>query len=186
MHSAVTTRPRRAGRLLVPAAAGAVVAVALGVYGTQHTPGKLGYHLGFSTMFAMKVWLAVAVGVLAVLQLLSALWMWRKLPLVGAPPRWIGAAHRTTGTLAFLVSLPVAYQCLYALGFQHYSTRVLLHSLAGCLFYGAFVTKLLALRTTRLPGWALPVVGGTLFTALVSVVLLSAGYTLATSGSPGY
>jgi Family of unknown function (DUF6529) len=185
MHRIGTAPPQRARRLLVPATAGAVVAVALGVYGAQHTPGKLSYHLGFSSMFAMKVWLAVAAGVLAVVQLLSALWMWRKLP-VGAPPRWIGAAHRTTGTLAFLVSLPVAYQCLYALGFQHYSTRVLLHSLAGCLFYGAFVTKLLTLRTTGLPGWALPVVGGVLFTTLVAVVLLSAGYTLATSGSPGF
>ena len=80
----------------------------------------------------------------------------------------------------------MAYACLYALGFQHYSTRVLVHSLLGCLFYGAFVTKLLTLRTSRLPGWALPVVGGALFTALVAVVLTSAGYTLATSGSPGF
>ena len=186
MDRAVTAaRPRRAGRLLVPAAVGAVVAVALSVYGAQHKLGKVGYDLGFSSTFRMKVWLAVAVGILAVLQLLSALWMWRRLPL-GAPPRWIGTAHRATGTLAFLVSLPVAFQCLYALGFQHYSTRVLAHSLLGCLFYGAFVTKLLTLRTKRLPGWALPVVGGTLFTVLIAVVLTSAGYTLATTGSPGF
>jgi hypothetical protein len=178
-------QPQRAARLLVPAALGAVVAVALGVFGAEHTPHKLRYDLGFSSLFAMKVWLAVVVGVLAILQLLSALWMWRRLPL-GAPPKWIGTAHRATGTLAFLVSLPVAYACLYALGFQHYSARVLAHSLLGCLFYGAFVTKLLTLRTTRLPGWALPVVGGTLFTAVVAVVLTSAGYTLATTGSPGF
>jgi hypothetical protein len=185
MHSAVSARPRRAGRLLVPAAVGAVVAIALGVFGAEHSPAKVPYSLGFSSLFAMKIWLAVGAGALALLQLLSALWMWRRLPL-GPPPRWVRPAHRATGTLAFLTTLPVAYACLYALGFQHYSTRVLVHSLLGCLFYGAFVTKLLTLRTTRLPGWALPVVGGALFTALVAVVLTSAGYTLATTGSPGF
>jgi hypothetical protein len=53
-------------------------------------------------------------------------------------------------------------------------------------FYGASVTKVLTLRASRLPGWALPVVGGTLFTALIAVVLTSAAYTLATTGSPGF
>jgi hypothetical protein len=185
MHSAVPVRPSRAGRLLVLAAAGAAVSVALGVYGAQHNPSKLGYTLGFSSLFAMKVWLAVGVGALALLQLLSALWMWRRLPL-GPPPRWIRAAHRATGTLAFLVSLPVAYACLYALGFRHDSARVLAHSVLGCLFYGAFVTKVLTLHTSRLPRWALPLVGGVLFTVLIALVLTSAGYTLATEGSPGY
>jgi len=156
------------------------------VYGRLHTPaGKVPYSLGFSSLYAMKIWLAVAAGVLAIVQLLGALWMWRKLPL-GAPPAWVGPAHRAVGLLLVLITLPVAYACLYALGFQHYSARVLAHSLLGCLFYGAFVTKLLTLRTTRLPGWALPVVGGTLFTAVVAVVLTSAGYTLATTGSPGF
>jgi hypothetical protein len=185
VHSALTVGPRRAGRLLVPAGAGAVAAVAVGVFGARHHPGKLSYDLGFSSLFAMKVWLAVGVGVLALLQLLSALWMFRRLPL-GRPPRWIGAAHRATGTLAFLVSLPVAYACLYVLGFQHSSARVLAHSLLGCLFYGAFVTKVLTLHTSRLPRWALPVVGGVLFTVVIALVLTSAAYTLATEGSPGY
>jgi hypothetical protein len=125
------------------------------------------------------------VGVLALLQLLSALWMWSRLPF-GPPPRWIGTAHRTTGTLAFLVSLPIAYACLYVLGFRHSSPRVLAHSLLGCLFYGAFVTKVLTLHTRRLPGWALPVVGGLLFTAVIGVVLTSAVYTFLFEGSPGY
>jgi hypothetical protein len=162
-----------------------VVAVAIGVVSAHHHHGKLTFYLGFSTLFAMKVWLATGVGVLALLQLFSALWMWRRLPL-GPPPRWIGTAHRATGTLAFLVSVPVAYACLYVLGFQHYSPRVLAHSLLGCLFYGAFVTKVLTLHSRRLPRWALPVVGGVLFTAVIAVVLTSAVYTLATEGSPGY
>jgi len=39
---------------------------------------------------------------------------------------------------------------------------VAIHSIAGCFFYGAFVAKVLLVRTRRLPGWVLPVAGGTL------------------------
>ena len=49
------------------------------------------------------------------------------------------------GTAAFVVYLPVAYHCLWSLGFQDTDTRVLAHSLLGCAFYGAMATKLLAL-----------------------------------------
>ena len=65
----------------------------------------------------MKVWLASASALLAVLQVLSAMWMYGRLPL-GAAPEWIGGAHRISGRLAFLLSLPVAYHCLYQLAFQ--------------------------------------------------------------------
>jgi hypothetical protein len=185
MSSAVNVipQPKRASRLLIPAAVGAVVAVVLGVFANAHHPAKLHYTLGFHSIFAMKVWLALVVGAFALLQLLSAMWMWRKLPF-GAPPNWIGTAHRATGTIAFVLSLPIAYACLYAIGFEHSSPRVIAHSALGCVFYGAFVTKLVTLRTKRLPGWALPVVGGTLFTALIVVVSTSAIYTLSTTGAP--
>jgi Family of unknown function (DUF6529) len=172
-------------KLLVPALIGAAVAVGLGVYGKDHKAGgQITFDLGFSGIFPMKIWLALAAGALALLQLLSALWMYGKLP--GRAPGWIGGAHRVLGTAAFMLTLPVAYACLYALGFDDASPRVLAHSILGCAFYGAFVTKLLVLRTKRLPGWALPVVGGLLFTALVGVVLTSAVYTVAKSGSPGF
>jgi hypothetical protein len=178
-------RPRPL-RLLVPAVVGAAVAIGLGVYGREHQPtGAATLDFGFRTLFAMKVWFATGAGLLALLQLFSALWLWRRLPL-GAPPAWLGWVHRGSGTLAFLLTLPVAYHCLYSLGFQDNTTRVLVHSLVGCLFYGAFVTKLIVVRTSRLPGWALPIVGGVLFTMLVAVVLTSAGYTFAETGSPGF
>src|ERR671926_150429 len=74
------------------------------------------------------------------------LWIYGKLPL-GEAPDWLGVVHRISGRLAFLVSLPVAYHCLYQLGFQHTSTRVLLHSIFGCLFYGAFAAKVLIVRS---------------------------------------
>ena len=42
------------------------------------------------------------------------------------------------------------------------STRVAVHSLAGCFFYGAFVAKVLLVQTRWLPRWVLPVAGGML------------------------
>ena len=47
--------------------------------------------------------------------------------------------------------------------------RVAVHSLAGCFLYGAFAAKLIIVRSPRLPGWALPLAGGTLV-VLVAVL----------------
>ena len=93
--------------------------------------------------------------------------------------------HRWTGTAAFLVSLPVAYHCLWSLGFQTTSTRVVIHSLLGCAFYGAFTTKMLALRIDGLPSRALPVIGGGLFALLTGLWLTSALWFFTTVGFPG-
>jgi len=45
------------------------------------------------------------------------------------------------------------------------------HSIAGCFFYGAFTAKVLLVHSRRLPGWALPVAGGTLAVAVAVGVL---------------
>ena len=76
--------------------------------------------------------------VFAFVQITSAAWVYGKF---GSAPPWAGTAHRISGRLAFIVSLPVAYHCLWSLGFQDTDTRVLLHSLLGCCFYGAFAAK---------------------------------------------
>src|SRR6186997_3127825 len=88
----------------VALAAGAVVAVALGVFGSRHQPtGEATWMFGFSSMIGMKVWLGVVAAVLAVVQLTSALWLYGKL---GRPAgRAVGLAHRLSGTTAVLVSL---------------------------------------------------------------------------------
>jgi hypothetical protein len=181
----VTTTQSRAATTvpLVAIAAGAVVSVALGVYGSQHTPsGKDISTFGFDTMSQMKVWLAVAVGVLALGQLVGALWLYGKLGIKA--PSWLGMGHRASGVLAVVVSLPVAYSCLWSLGFQSFDTRVLAHSLAGCIVYGALVTKVFAVHSRKAPSWFLPVAGGLLFTALVVVVLTGAGWYLNEFGIP--
>jgi Family of unknown function (DUF6529) len=79
--------------------------------------------------------------------------------------------HRITGLVAFLVSLPIAYHCLWSLGFESDTsqTRRFVHSVLGCAFYGAFAMKVLTVRAHRLPQWTLPVLGGLVFALLVGL-----------------
>jgi hypothetical protein len=172
--SAPAAEPGSASRrLLIIALVGAAVALTLGIYADAHTPSSdLTITLGFTSTITMKVWLTTIALGFAVLQVLSALWMYGRLPLGAAPP-WLSTAHRISGRIAFLLTLPVAYHCLYQLGFQHYSTRVLVHSILGCVFYGAFAAKVMVVRSSNLHGWCLPLVGGLLFAVLVYVWLLS-------------
>jgi len=171
-------------RLLIAGLMGAAVALTLGIYANAHNPSSdLTITLGFTNTITMKVWLATVALCFAVVQLLSAWWMYGRLPL-GAAPSWLGSVHRISGRLAFLVSLPVAYHCLYQLGFQHSSTRVLLHSILGCLFYGAFAAKVLVVRSRNLPGSALPLAGGLVFVLLVYIWLTSVLWYVNHSGFP--
>ena len=115
----------------------------------------------------------VALG-LAVVQVVLALWMYRKLPGAGVAPKRVGLTHRIVGGVAFVVTLPVAIHCAIAYGVQVTDPRVLIHSIAGCFFYGAFVAKVLLVQTKRLPGWTLPVAGG-----ILAVLLIVLWYTSA-------
>jgi hypothetical protein len=180
VSAAAAERPV-APKLLLAALLGAGVAFALGVYGHVHDPSqKLVFTLWFSSTLAMKVWLATFAVAFAVVQVLSALWLYGKLPV--ATPSWVGGLHRISGRLAFLISLPVAYHCLWSLGFQDTTTRVLAHSLLGCVFYGAFAAKVTIVRSKGLPGVVLPIMGGLLFAVLVAVWWTSAGWFVDTNG----
>ncbi|MGI5374323.1 DUF6529 family protein [Streptomyces sp. CA-251387] len=175
------SRHRRphAARYLVPALVAGAVAVALGAYGKVHDPAGTAFNLaGFSSTGAVKSWLATAAIFFALVQLVSAFMVYGKLP----GPAWSSALHRWSGRVAFLVSVPVAVHCLYALGYQTYEMRVFLHSLLGCFFFGAFSAKMLLLRSERLPGWLLPIVGGLVFTALTIIWLTSALWFFRTFG----
>src|SRR5437764_1350486 len=121
--------------------------------------------------FSLKSWMASGVLALAAFQLYSALWIYGRLP--GRKPRWLGLAHRVSGYAAITLSLPIAYHCLRAYGFRDFDRRTVVHSIAGCFFYGAFAAKVIVVRWRRLPGWALPVAGGTMVT-LVAVLWYSA------------
>lgn len=164
---------------------GAAVAVALGVYAHAHHPALRPLFLfGFSGMLQMKTWLATAVLVLVLAQVATASWMWARLPGAGPAPAWLPDVHRWTGTVAFVISLPVALHCLWSLGFVTSTPRVLVHSVAGCTFYGAYAAKMLGLRLRGAPAWTLPVVGGLAFTAFVALWLTSALWFLTRSGLP--
>ena len=172
-------------------AAGAVVAVLLGVLGRLHDPSLSGTtDLGFDTVIEMKVAVSVVIGVLAVLQLVGALWMYGRL---GTPaPAWVGTAHRVVGTLALLLAVFVGYSCLWALGLESgrlengepVPLRAVVHGVLGCAVFGAVVVKVVAVRSRRAPGWFLPVAGGLLFTLLVVVVLTSAAWYVGARGWP--
>src|SRR4051794_1467021 len=135
-------------------------------------------------MLQMKAWLTTIVLALVVVQLLSALWMWGRLPGAGAAPQWLSLVHRSSGSAAFVISLPVAFHCIWSLGFGTYSTRVALHSVVGCAFYGAYAAKMLGLRVRGLPTWTIPVIGGTFVSLVVVLWLTSALWFFTQSGVP--
>ena len=174
------------GPLLAAAIAGGAVALALGTYGKVHEPtGDSIATFGLPAVLPMKAWFATGVLALALAQLVSALALYGRLPAVRSAPGWLAPVHRWSGTAAFVVSLPVAYHCLWSLGFQETDARVLAHSLLGCAFYGAFATKLLALRIDGLPRWALPVIGGLLVTCVTGLWLTSSLWFFTNVGFPG-
>ena len=68
---------------------------------------------------------------------------------------------------------------------QSTDTRVLVHSLLGCAFYGAFTTKMLVLRSNRVPVYSLPSMGALLFVVLTGIWLTSSLWFFRTIGFPG-
>jgi hypothetical protein len=183
-RGALPQAPPASTRLLIAGLVGAAIALTLGIYSSAHTPASdLSISLGFTNTITMKVWLATVALAFAIIQFLSALWIYGRLPL-GTAPSWLGTAHRISGRLAFIISLPVAYHCLYQLGFQHYSARVLAHSILGCAFYGAFAAKVIVVRSRNLPGLALPIAGGLTFAVFVCIWLTSGLWYIDHSGFP--
>ena len=141
--------------------------LAIGVTAALYVAGRLlrpdyAFSLFGADPIPAKSLLATIALALAGVQVLLALWIYRKLPLAPGPPRPVPIVHRVTGFALFAVTVPVAVHCLIAYGVQLTSPRVAIHSIAGCFFYGAFAAKVLLVHSRRLPGWALPVAGGTL------------------------
>ena len=183
----VTERTRAPQRsLTLVLLLGVAVAASLGVYArVHHASGHPLFTLGFSGVLQMKAWLTSAATLLLFVQLTTALWMWGRLPRVRrAAPDWITPVHRYSGAVAFAITVPVALNCIWSLGFATYNWRVILHSVAGCLFYGAYAAKMLGLRLKSLPGWALPVLGGAVLTLLVALWLTAALWFFTRTGVP--
>lgn len=167
-HASMSTARLSVLRGVWVVVAGALVVAALYLFGTHHTPsygfGLFGQH--GPDALRLKARIATAILGLALIQLVLAVWLYGKLPGLAARTRPIGRTHRIVGVLLFLTTVPVAVHCMFAYGVQTYNARVTVHSLAGCFFYGAFLAKVLVVRSRRLPGWMLPVLGGLLVTTI--------------------
>jgi hypothetical protein len=180
--------PRYGGRpasrlaaLIVPVGVGILVSVGIGVYARLHEGTGTAINLaGFSSGLAAKAWLTAAAFVFGLIQLYSAMRMYGRFG-GGAGPR-TALAHRWSGRIAVLLTIPVAVHCLYALGYSDASVRVLAHSLLGCFFYGAFVAKMLLLGRRDAPRWVMPVFGGLVFTVLTALFLTSSVWFFSTHG----
>ncbi len=92
----------------------------------------------FSSTIAAKAWFATAAGTLALVQILTAARIFGKLKGV-LPDRLfgiaIGAVHRWSGRLAFLCTLPVAFHCIFILGFQSSSPRATLWATSSFWYF---------------------------------------------------
>ena len=129
----------------------------------------------FTSTIAAKAWFATAAIVLAIVQVSTGARIFGKLQRVipiGRP--YINRIHRWSGRLAFVCTLPVAFHCIFLLGFQTVNARVLAHSILGSFVYGVFAVKVFFVRDRDHPRWTLPVVGGTLFAVLVALWATSA------------
>ena len=156
---------------VAPFVVGVFVSVALGGYGVLHSPtGRAFFRAPFPPTYVVKIWLTLAVLALTLVHLCSA-----RAPFV----------HRVSGWAAFLLSLPVAVHCVWALGFRWYNGRVLAHSLLGCAVYGAFAAKVLGVRLRWVPGRVVPLWDGLLFVTVLGAGLTSAVWYLLSYGLPG-
>src|SRR3954453_17882344 len=94
MTHAAPEAPRSMTVPLVAFAAGAAVALLIGVFGRVHDPTLSGTTtLGFHTVIQMKVVVSTVIGVLVLFQGFSALVLYGRLPV--RAPRWLGKAWRT-------------------------------------------------------------------------------------------
>src|SRR5260370_17402978 len=152
------TGPRSAARLASTGVLAGGVAAAFYVAGRVLTPdyafglfGRAGHGA-----VARKSRLGTSAFGVAIVQVLLALWMYRRLPFAGGPPRPVRLAHRIIGFALFALTVPIAAHCLVAYGVQLTSPRVAVHSLAGGFLYGAFAAKGLLVQRRPLPPSALP------------------------------
>src|ERR687887_2206485 len=118
----------------------------------------------FSTPIAAKAWLATIAGVLGIVQVSTGARIFGKLEhLVPIGRPYVNRVHRWSGRLAILFTLPVAFHCIFILGFETANARVLAHSIVGSFVYGVIAVKVFFVHDRDHPRWTLPLVGGLLF-----------------------
>ena len=129
----------------------------------------------FSSTIAAKAWFATAAVLLVCVQVLTAARIFGHLQgIVRIAPPLVNRTHRWSGRLAFLCTLPVAFHCIFILGFDSADRRTLAHSILGSFVYGVFAVKVFFVHDHDHPRWTLPLVGGALFAVIVTLWLTSA------------
>jgi hypothetical protein len=183
VREVTAARPRGAAPVLLGVVLlGTAVSVTLGALGATVGQPRSLPTFGFTSMQTFKSWLASLVLLLVLLQLFTALWIYGRVPWLGFASRAVHRIHRTSGVAAIALTLPIAWYCIYAFGFDTSTPRTAAHSVLGCVFYGAFVAKMAALRLRQLPRAVVPVLGGVLFTAFIGAWWLSALWWFQTVG----
>ena len=162
----------------------ALVAAAVGLIAmrTEREPYDAPFpHLFFTDTLHLKAWLTTTALVLALTQLVTAS---RLYGLLHFPPqgRFYDFVHRWFGRAAIVLTLPVAYHCVFLLGFGAYSSRALLHSVLGSFVYGCLAAKIFIVRSHGFQAWVLPLAGGLLFSILLGLWLTSAFWFFRTFG----
>src|SRR5216683_3540511 len=107
MASPASGRQRAGWRLAAIGMLGIGVAGALYVAGRLHQPDYTFTLFGADPIPPKSLLATVALG-MAGLQVLLALWIYRKLPLAGNPPRPVPLAHRVIGFTVIALTIPVA------------------------------------------------------------------------------
>lgn len=137
----------------------------------------------FSSTIAGKAWLATAALVLVVVQVLTASRMWgriRRLLPFDVPT--VVRVHVWSGRLAFVLTLPVFFHCVFIIGFETTDLRVATHAVVGSFLYGVLAAKVLVVRARKAaaahqrpsyPHWVLPLAGGLLSAGLTTLWLTS-------------
>ena len=161
--------------MAVPLAAGASTALALGIYAAAHEPtGRDFVLMGFATASAWKSAFASITMFLFVMQISLGLRITGRVGPRQAPPPWTTDLHRLLGTVAFGLSIPVVFHCVWTLGYRSGDSRLVVHSIFGCIAYGFYVVKILAVRRDDLAPWAVPLTG-----SLLGIAMLVAWWTSA-------
>ena len=128
----------------------------------------------FSSTIAAKAWLTSAAAVLALVQISTGARIFGKIKrFVPIPPPYVNRVHRWSGRIAVLLTLPVAFHCIFILGFQSSSSRVLLHSILGSIIYGVIAVKLFFVHDRDHPRKTLPFIGSAVFMTLTGLWLTS-------------
>jgi hypothetical protein len=129
----------------------------------------------FSSTIAAKAWLATGAGILALVQVTTGARIFGKIArFVPVGPPTVNRIHRWSGRLAVLLTLPVAFHCIFILGFRSTDARVLAHSILGSLVYGFVAVKVFFVHDRDHPRVTLPIAGSVVFATLAALWTTSA------------